>query len=260
MSEKDNELEQLKIYAQKQGVDPSKVEAAYLALGNYRNYINQRAVAFNKPFFDESEFSPVFLFMADTIDAFAELEHDRLMAGRAEKLNIAHKKYMYNLVKKARDASRSANKPLSMKKLANFLDADVFQAESPRKIKRLKAGLPETAQEIVSLIESVRSYRLTNSNEEFIESVSGSLKWWADIDMPDPESSQSSARSNSLIKRNEHYLVSMLIELDLATSDYYKTVYHREKGRHYKGITKKQIGSKFLKPRATPRSPIEKRR
>ncbi|MGX9417150.1 hypothetical protein ACWU4D_07345 [Vibrio sp. WJH972] len=260
MSNKNQEVEQLKVYAQKQGVDPSKVEKAYLALGNYRNYINIRAIAFNKSFFDESELSPVFLFMADTIDAFAELEHDRLTDGRAEKLNKDHVKYMNNLVKKANRAASLANKSLSMKKLAEFLDDDVFQAESPRKIKRLKAGLPETAKEIVSLAKSVRSYRLTNSNEEFIESVSGSLKWWADIDMPNPESSQSSARSNSSIKRNEHYLVSMLIEFEPSASIYYEFVYHREKKRQYKGITKKQIGSKFIKPRATLSSPIEKRR
>lgn len=248
----DREVEQLKAYAQKQNVNASKVEAAYLALGNYRDYINQRAITFNKSFFDESEFSPVSLFMMDTIEAFAELERDRLAAGRAEKINDAHKKYMDNLVKKAKRAASSANKPLSMKKLSEFLDSDVFQAEAPREIERLKAGLPETAQEIVSLIESVRSRRLTNSNEVFIESVAGSLKWWADIDMPCFDAAGG--------MREKHYLVEMLMAFTLAASDHYEVVYHREKERQYKAVTKNHIGSKFIKPRASIVAPIEKRR
>ncbi|MEZ8401458.1 hypothetical protein CWO23_00970 [Vibrio splendidus] len=257
----DSELEQLKAYAQKQNVNASKVEAAYLALGNYRNYINQRAITFNKSFFDESELSPVSLFMMDTIEAFAEFEHDRLTEGRAEDMNKAHKKYMDNLVKKAERAANSASKSLSMKKLAEFLDADVFQAEAPRKIERLKAGLPETAGEIVSLIKSVRSQRITFSGKVFIESVVSSLKWWADIDMPSIDSSLPNSGSHNQFKRNEHPLVSMFKVFNPITGgDHYQTVYHCQKYRQYEAVTKNHIGSKFIKPRATTNTPIEKRR
>lgn len=237
-----SELEGLKSYARNYEVDVIKVEKAYLALDKYRDYICHRAKGFNAKYWEQSNLSPVYLFMADCITAYFEFQEDRITEKRVEDINNEHTKHVYNLIKKVRRAIESLPKPLSIKKLNDFLDDDVFSAHSPREIERLKNGLPETAKEIEYLISNIQGYRMIGNRTAFLESVLGSLKWWADIDIPKWDTSSSS-------RKNEHYLLSMLKEFDPSIEYHYESTHSREKERMYRSVSENYIGYKYIKPK-----------
>ena len=257
-----SELKNLKGRARKLEVDEIKVEKAYLALGKYRDYIRKRAIAFNPQFTESSKLNPLCLFMFDCVDAYEEFlieEKEKQTPREIEKTNNEMNKHLNNLLRKVRRGIRQELplKPSVIKRLKIILDDVVFCAHSPREIERIKNGLPETAHEIEVLIINLQDYKVMTTYSEFIERVLSSLKWWSDIDRPNP----------CIVSKNKdkHYLIHMLEAFIPPINGYssmlahYEIVYSHEVERMYRGKKNNHIGHKFIIPRAESNNPVSPR-